>query len=66
MRAKNRDKGKEIGGAMKDGEFRHELLADTLLREYVERLERENRELLEQLKARKQPEFHNKITKKGR
>ena len=63
MRAKNRDKGKEI---VKDGEFRHELLADTLLREYVERLERENRELLEQLKARKQPEFHNKITKKGR
>jgi len=42
------------------------LLADTLLQDYVHRLERENKALREQLKNYyRQPEFHSKIVKKG-
>ena len=40
------------------------LLADTILQDYVHRLEAENKALREQLKNYRQPEFHNKITKK--
>jgi len=41
------------------------LLADTLLRDYVTRLEQENKALRAQLKGYyRQPEFHSKITKK--
>ena len=49
---------------VKKGKCQPELLADIILRDYVDRLERENQELRDRLKSYK-PGFHKNIIKKG-
>jgi hypothetical protein len=56
---------------MKDGELKHELLADMMLKDYMDALEKENQVLKEKLKGyehmfdRSKPKFHKNIIKKG-
>ena len=53
-----------VKDAVAKGKAKPELLADIMLKDYMDALEKENKELKERLKSYR-PEFHKNIIKKG-